>query len=46
MSNLDAQKKALTDAALFDRLSPKLRRGIEVMEWRLRHGTRWVGDVD
>jgi len=43
MTNLDTRKKALLDAAAFDRLPPGLRRGIELMEWRLRHGTRWVG---
>jgi hypothetical protein len=33
------------DEMRFLTLPARLRRGVALMEWRLRHGLRWKGDV-
>lgn len=31
----------LIEQARFDTLPLRLRRGIQLLEWRLKHGTKW-----
>ena len=42
MIEVNDRAAAFLDSEAFKRLPDKMRRGIEMMEWRLRHGKKWM----
>ena len=37
-----AEMEVLRQVRLFNALPSKLQSGIMLMEWRLKHGTKWI----